>query len=358
MSGGLRGDVRSNEAAVARLTALWGLAEAGLGGLIHALRIPFTGIVVGSTAVILITLIIHFSARNPRVLLRSMLVVLMIKAAASPHTPIPAYLAVAFQGLAGAFLFSVLPGIRLPAMLLGILALLEGVVQKFTVMTLLYGKSFWTAIDLIAQKAAGELGMRTDFHASLWVVGVYAVYYAGGGLVVGWMAGAIPGRIDRQLAEWSKINAEHPPEQAEPPRPYRSGRQWRYRRLVPALGILAGLVVVYAVSPSEAGGIRRGVYVLIRSVVLLGVWFGVAGPFAHRIIHRFLKNRSGQYADQLAEAMRLMPHLRGLANRAWTETASCNRFVRWYRFVSLLVVFSLVYDSTDADSASNSSLLR
>ncbi len=173
-------------------------------------------------------------------------------------------------------------------------------------------------------------------------------------MVVGWMAGAIAGRIDRELAEYSRMPREWAVECAEPPRPFRSGRHWRYRRLVPGLLILAGLVAVYAFSPSEAGGIRRGVYVLIRAVVLLAVWFGVAGPVLRRIIDRFLKKSSGRYADQLAEAMRLMPQLRRLANQAWVETASCNRFIRWSRFVSLLVVFSLIYDFSKADAAANS----
>ncbi|MDD2235638.1 MAG: hypothetical protein PHP44_06910 [Kiritimatiellae bacterium] len=334
--------MKSKEVSVARLTALWGLSEAGLGGLIHALRIPFTGIVVGSTAIILITLIVYFSERNMRVLLRSMVVVLLIKAAASPHTPIPAYFAVTLQGLMGAFLFSVLPGIRLPAMLLGVAALLEGVVQKFAVMTLLYGKSVWTAIDLIAQKAAGELGIQADIHASLWVIGVYAVYYAGGGLVVGWMAGAIPENIARQLE-----NLDHVPQvpRAETVAlPLGNARRWRMRRLLPGLAILAGLVAVYALAPSDAGGVQRSVYILLRTLVILGVWFGLAGPWVRRAINRFLKNRAGRYGHQLAEAMGLMPHLHALAVFAWTETARYNRFVRWYRFVALLVTLSLVVD--------------
>jgi len=333
----------NRETAVARLTALWGLSEAGLGGLIHALRIPFTGIVVGSTAIILITLIVHFSGRNRRVLLRSMLVVLLIKAAVSPHTPIPAYFAVTFQGLAGAVLFSLLPGLRIPAMLLGILALLEGVVQKFLMMTLLYGKSVWMAIDLIAQKAAEEMGLSGNFRASLWVIGVYAVYYAGGGILVGWMAGAMPARIERQLIELTEtppVLPSRPPETL----PLKAGRRWRWRRLLPALLILAGLILVYALAPSDAGGLQRGLYVLVRALLILGLWFGLAGPWMRKILHRFFQQRAGRHGVRLAEAMHLMPHLRMLAAYAWTETAACNRFVRWYRFVTLLVTLSLLID--------------
>ena len=77
--------------AVERLTALWALNEAGLGGLIHAMRVPFTGIVVGSTAVVLIALIAFFAERKAQAILKATVIVLLIKAAASPHTPLPAY---------------------------------------------------------------------------------------------------------------------------------------------------------------------------------------------------------------------------------------------------------------------------
>ena len=109
--------------AVERLTALWALNEAGLGGLIHALRVPFTGIVVGSTAVVLIALIAFFAERKAKAILKATVIVLLIKAAASPHTPLPAYASVTFQGLAGALLFGLLPSVRLGALLLGLLTL-------------------------------------------------------------------------------------------------------------------------------------------------------------------------------------------------------------------------------------------
>ena len=43
--------------AIQRLTALWAFTESGLGGIMHALQIPFTGLLVGGMAVIMISLI-------------------------------------------------------------------------------------------------------------------------------------------------------------------------------------------------------------------------------------------------------------------------------------------------------------
>jgi hypothetical protein len=114
--------------AVERLTALWALNEAGLGGIMHAFRTPFTGIFVGGLAIVMITLIAHFSERKWSAVTRALVIVLIVKAAASPHSPLPAYLAVSFQGLMGALIFSALPNLRLGALLLGVLGLLEAAV--------------------------------------------------------------------------------------------------------------------------------------------------------------------------------------------------------------------------------------
>ncbi|HNJ28266.1 MAG TPA: hypothetical protein PLQ40_04880, partial [Ferruginibacter sp.] len=94
------------QAAIQRLTALWAFTESGLGGIMHALQIPFTGLVVGGMAVIIICLIADLSKHQLKQVLKSALVVLIVKAMVSPHTPFPAYIAVSFQALLGYLLFS------------------------------------------------------------------------------------------------------------------------------------------------------------------------------------------------------------------------------------------------------------
>src|SRR6202008_2387238 len=80
-------------AAIQRLTALWAFTESGLGGLLHALQIPFTGLVVGGMAVIIISFIAEISGNNYKQILKSALIVLIVKAMVSPYTPFPAYIA-------------------------------------------------------------------------------------------------------------------------------------------------------------------------------------------------------------------------------------------------------------------------
>ena len=50
--------------AIQRLTAVWAFCESGLGGILHAMQMPFTGLVVGGLAVIIICFIAALTDRN------------------------------------------------------------------------------------------------------------------------------------------------------------------------------------------------------------------------------------------------------------------------------------------------------
>jgi hypothetical protein len=126
----LENKIPANNIIITKLTALWALNESGLGGMMFALHIPLTGFFVGGFAIILIGLIAFYSGNDFRQIVKATVLVLIIKAMASPHAPPPAYLAVAFQGLTGAVLFSCIRNYKVAAMLLAILAMAESSLQK------------------------------------------------------------------------------------------------------------------------------------------------------------------------------------------------------------------------------------
>ena len=121
-----------------RLIALWVLCEAVLGGMMHAVKIPFTGIVVSSAAVICISLIAYYVPVKGAIL-KATIIVAIFKLMLSPHTPPTAYVAVFFQGLMGQILFFNLRFFRLSCILLAVLALVESPIQRIIVVTVLYG---------------------------------------------------------------------------------------------------------------------------------------------------------------------------------------------------------------------------
>lgn len=97
----------SNSNTITRLILLWAFSESALGGMLHALRIPLTGLFVGGSAVIFISLIAHYSDGKSSIL-KATLIVMIIKFVVAPYTPLPAYFAVFVEGLLGLFFFNIL----------------------------------------------------------------------------------------------------------------------------------------------------------------------------------------------------------------------------------------------------------
>src|SRR5689334_22361641 len=87
-----------------RLVALWVLNEAVFGGIIHGLKIPVSGLVVGSCAVICICLIAWYVPKKGAII-KAMVIVAIFKMMLSPQAPPPAYVALFFQGAMGELLF-------------------------------------------------------------------------------------------------------------------------------------------------------------------------------------------------------------------------------------------------------------
>jgi len=193
----LKGYGISSEQSVQRLTALWALSEAGLGGILHAVKLPFTGMLIASLAVMLITLIHQFSDSGGQKILKALVIVLVIKASVSPHSPVMAYFAVCFQGLFGALIFSIIKNVRIAAFLIGVVALFESSLQKLINLTVLFGKSIWEAFDLFIEYVVAQFGFTIDayYDPSIWLIIMYVGMYMLTGIAVGLYAGVLPKRI-------------------------------------------------------------------------------------------------------------------------------------------------------------------
>lgn len=328
--------------AVERLTALWALNEAGLGGLIHALRVPFTGIVVGSTAVVLIALIAFFAERKAGAILKATVIVLLVKAAASPHTPLPAYVAVSFQGLAGALLFGLLPALRLGALLLGLLALWQGAVQKLVVMSVLYGRSLWDSVDAVGRWILEKMGSGPgELSPTGWFLVFYLGYYTIAGLVTGWMAGAIPGEIAQALK-----NPRRAPRPAPGDAPALalacSRKRWWQRTPFKAGVVLAALLLTTMwLTPGQEGWIK-GLRVFARALIVLALWTWGLRPLGRTLFRRFRRREQDAYGAEVARALEQFPALRQIAAQAWRDSGGAAGFRRWKQFLVELILLALV----------------
>ncbi len=327
---------------IQRLTALWALNEAGLGGLMHALRIPFTGILIGGTAVILITLIAYFSQPQFRQILKSMLIVLIIKAVASPHSPINAYFAVIFQGLSGFVLFSLISNLRIASFILALLALIEGAVQKVLVMTLIYGTSLWKAIDLFFDYLLKKFSINPgNFSASFVFIGSYFLLHLLGGIFVGTLClkflrlmHHLPERMARIPHLHFRQTEEFTTQQKK------KSRLKKFFKLSVLLIFIMGTLTLF----STNSGWFQGLFVFFRVFSLILVWYLFLGPFLIRKLHRFLKNKSQLYSNEIEHIHDILPALKRVVFTLWQHSAQFNYLARWKYFLSNLILITLTFD--------------
>jgi len=339
----------SNEqrsAAVQRLTALWAFAESGLGGILHALQIPFTGLVVGGMAVIIISFIADISGGNYKQILKSAVIVLIVKAMVSPHTPFPAYIAVSFQALLGYALFSLLRINVISIFLLSTIAMMESAIQKLLILTLFYGKSLWTAADEMIAFIAKQFG-TSSVDGSQLLIGIYLLIYFIGGFIIGWIAyntikGFESGKASSNLENAIIFNTEVF-KQAAPKRSFLS-KLWT---IILVLVILSVILFVFA--PDNKQGLLAVLRTISWTLAVILLWYMVARPVFTKLIQRLLRKKESKYRDEVLNVLSFLPALRQLTALAWQKSKLYSGREKWQFFFSAFIRWSLTYSANNPE---------
>jgi predicted secreted protein len=308
-----------------RLTLLWAFAESGLGGVLHGLKIPVTGFVLGAFSVVIISLMARFSSHPYREIMKATALVLAIKFAASPHSPAPAYVAVLFQGFLGACIFQLFRFRLTTVVVFSVLVLVESAVQKPLVATLIFGKELWQAIDALANQVLGFFGAGEVSDFSLAFLLVYCTVYAGWGLMVGVWAYRLPLQLERVKIERNNValsEVEHAPKK----------KKWIY--WIIAITVIVALMFYIIDMPAPL------LYVG-RTAALLFLTYGVLGP----LVRWLLKKTAGHQQLAINDFAVQLPRLSLYARQAWAfASRERSRLYQVSAFVRYLVYLTLTAD--------------
>jgi hypothetical protein len=333
-------DAEQRVVAVQRLTALWAFTESGLGGVMHALQIPFTGLLVGGMAVIMISMITEISEHNYKQILKSALIVLIVKAMVSPHTPFPAYIAVSFQALLGYCLFSLMKVNLISILLLSIIAMLESAIQKLLILTLFFGESFWKAADGLIALLAKQFGF-TAVNGSYWVIAVYLFIYMAGGIVIALLALRTIKSFysDKAIAVTDLISAADEGSEIK-----KSAGKNKFKKLWLLIGLMISLSVILFFFASNS---KQGWLAVVKTISwtfsAILVWYIIIGPLFTKAIQKFLKKKQSRYSEDVLQTLSFIPVLRRLTTLAWQQSKLGKGFRRWTVFVSILIHLTLTY---------------
>lgn len=301
-----------------KITAFWAGSECFLGGMLHAIRLPVSGLLLGSLAVLYCALISY--RVGSRQLWKATVIVLIIKASLSPHTPVAAYIAVAFQGAIAALLLNKIHYFRLRVVLLGIIVLLQSALQKLIVLTIIYGMAFWQAAEEFLVFIAQKFGID-NLKALPYVLSIYLSIYFVMGIAVGIWAGK-KAVSNNNIIKFNSNNSYIIHE--------RKSNGKKNVHLIPFI-LWVGLLILYfaqewlfqnPIIQQEIPGM------LLRAFILIGFWYWVASPFFRYVILIFLNNRGKHLTKELDYTMQLLPQIKAEMVALWH---SLSHIPKWKR---------------------------
>ena len=320
-----------------RLIALWVLCESILGGMMHAVKIPFTGIIVSSGAVICICLIAYYVPAKGAIL-KATIIVAIFKMMLSPHTPPTAYVAVFFQGMMGQLLFFNRRFFRLSCILLAVFALVESAIQRIIVLTVLYGNNFWNALNEFIRKLTNE---TTVNNYSLMVATGYIMLHA----FIGLMVGVFAGSIVWQSKSWSILHEEYlipytnekSNEQLKP-----AGTKRKKKIKYFFIFIWIALIVLFAQSYFHIGAAllppQIPLQILLRSILVVLSWYFLVSPLLSSLIKKWLSNQRIKSQSDISQVILMLPSTKYIFLKSWQLSSAAKGWKRASAFCKILFV--------------------
>lgn len=337
---------------VQRLTALWGFSEAALGGILHILKVPLTGLLIGGAAVFFISLIARY-AESPSQILKSTLVVILIKAVVTPFIPLNSYFAVSLQGGLGYLFFRFIPSYRFSAILLGMITLSFSAFQKLFIITFMFGNAFWESIDSFVKFILAQLPLLNHLHtpsASLIIVSVYAAIHVIGGLYVGIKANRIDKWLERKTASFDINVLKNSPDNPifEQRKHSKKRRWWQRKSGIILLTFSLILVILSYIFPQLGRSTSTNIFIMIiRSIAITLIWFKIISPFILKHFKKFIEKRKFEHASEVNKITAQFPAFKKVVNYCWNQSAEQTGVKRVYRFLSNSLALLLIIDLTN-----------
>jgi len=332
--------IETDENLFFRLTAVWAFNEAALGGILHALQIPFTGLFIGGAAAVLISMIAFHSKRRGAII-RAAAIVLLIKGIIAPHTPIAAYFSVSLQALLGELLFLSSRNYKLSALTLAVITSLLSSIQKIILLTIIFGKTLWESIDAFAIYVITQFVVIADPKSipsfSALLIASYIFIHLLGGIFFGIFAGTLPDKLsgwkDKYGDYLSSMLTMQSVQNAEPPRSSRKRRKYKHL-------IMFGFIILFGIFTYFDLGIPKNKFsdaaiMFVRSITIIVVWFFVAAPFLKKFIKKYLSKRESRYKTEIENIIDLFPLFRRAFNVSKTIALKQTGLKKISTFISL-----------------------
>ena len=306
------------------IIVFWALAECGLGGFMHAMMLPFTGIAVGGIATICIFLIAAFSQEKTKHIIEATAMVVMIKMIVSPHSPWQAYVAILFQMLSAILLLTGKKIYPWQAFLFAILTQIESAIQKIVIMVLLFGRSFFNALDASMHQIAEFFKIHFQGNIIISVFLIYLLIH----LIIGILLGIWLPNIQNDVSKL-KISNEFLPKISEKKYPGNNKLYWWVLSLIFTIVLVAW------------NGGDLWILVLLRLVIITLGFMYIVTPIVKFFVRKYFSSRIDD--QKMQNIIDSLPNTLARYKRyiAWANKEY--RGVKKIKYILLAVIYASIH---------------
>ncbi len=327
-----------------RITALWAFSEAFMGGILHGLKIPFAGLVLAFVASVCITLIALGNNKKGQIF-KATLLVIAVKFILSPHTPPMAYVAVLIQGVVGEILFLNRKTLKLAAFALTLFSLLYSAFQHLLILTVIFGKGFWQAIDIFLNKIT-QTFVKDAVHYSLYLI----LFYTGCYLIAGITGGFLNIKIIKSVQLGSQTNVLLQQINSLPKQHNNIFAQTKPAKRKKMFAFIFGglmlLLLIFSYLPFFNSGFLKYkiTELVIRAVVIILTWTYFITPLLRMQIQKWVTRYKQKNNNTLKQVIALLPAVKTIVQQSWQLSQQPKKWLRLKNFINNTVLLIVHYE--------------
>lgn len=326
---------------IQRLTAFWAFSEAGLGGVLHLTRLPFKGILIAGAATLFITLITQFSKIKGNIL-RSTVLVIVVKFLVSPYTPITAAIAVFAQGLLGELFFSSqrFRKILIPAFSIFIQFITA--VQKILIVTILFGQNFWIAVDDLANSILNQFTKVERIEFSYLIIVIYIAVHVVAGLLVGLFILKLIKYLNEAETNGGEKIIEFKPTEFSVTNAA-SKKHWFQKpsSLIILIFVLVVLGLSFFLPDWTKSNFVDIILMIVRAIIIIALWYILLAPMLRKILSKLLSKHKTKRLEEIDDILQFFPMLKQIVIFSWNNSKSCRGIKRIKTFIFRVILYAL-----------------
>jgi len=320
-----------------------------LGGVLHALSIPFSGALLSGFAVILISLMSLFSSRGE--ILKASIIVVLIKATISPYVPLTAHVAVLTQGLLGEAFFFSKKFFKISSILFAVVVVVLSGAQRILTLTIVFGNTLWNSIDtysrILIAEFFGKNSSQNLISASLVIISAYISLHVLIGFFFGFVAGKLPVWIDKNITEKAIIDYDQSEFEGKFPETKRKKKKWWKKKPGKIFLTVVLILVVFSYFHPELGkdySIKL-IIMVVRSFLVLFLWFTLISPLLYKAFRKIIDKKQISYLAETDKILSTFPELKRISQYCWKKSLEFKGYARLKYFITSTLLLALFSNS-------------